>query len=625
MNFDEVLIEILNEFAEGKNIDVEKYCLKYPQYKDSIISKLKIAEYIKNDLEEEDLSGKKLNEYIILKELGRGGMGIVFLAIHSELSRLTAIKILPSSISNDKEALKKFQEEAKIIAKFNHPNIVPIYSISNERGMYYIAMGYIPGPSLNNIIDKIRNTENPLHLKSTIVRDMLQLPTIEQSDISQKNIGLKRNPSFWNKNYIEFVLTIGSEIASALDYAHQSKITHGDIKPSNILLSSEGFPMIVDFGLSKDFKNLSTAKNSEFTGSLVYAAPEQIKDNITNEKTDLWALGVTLYELLTFRKPFQGNTIKKTSNNIQSGNLIQLRTLDKNIPKEVEAIINKCLEVNPANRYGTIGDLSSDLKNFLESKPIKARPDGIIQKIRKSIVRQPRLASLIIILFFLIPTIFIAIGNHLIWYKLREAENLFDNKKHNDAMTIYKSIENIIKVWPYKNEEIRSETILGTAINLERIKNYTDAFKYYNDYLNLDYQNNIYQAYRGIGDYYFRNKKYNLALDNYKKMMESVPNDSWKHFSYTAIATVLFDTSYDDYLLIKDGWDNSFANKSETNDSLWLAYNVDVETLLHNLNFSEQDIPHIRLKFIQIASTEYSYSLDKKYQNLSNPHKHRVY
>jgi len=191
MNFDEILIEILNKYAEGKTVNVEDYCKKFPQHKDAIISKLKVAEYIKSDLQEEDLSGKKINEYMILKELGRGGMGIVFLAIHSALSRLTAIKILPPSISSDKDVLKKFQEEAKIIAKFNHPNIVPIYSISNERGMYYIAMGYIPGPSLSNVIEKFRAQTNPLSLKASLIRDMLQTPSSDQEDITQKKYCVK--------------------------------------------------------------------------------------------------------------------------------------------------------------------------------------------------------------------------------------------------------------------------------------------------------------------------------------------------------------------------------------------------------------------------------------------------
>ncbi|MCQ9206844.1 MAG: protein kinase [Omnitrophica bacterium] len=414
MNFENILLEILEKLITNDKIDIDEYCKKFPQYKDEILAKLRTAEFLKSNFQEEELSGKKLGEYLLLQELGRGGMGIVFLAIQPSLSRLTAVKVLPPSFARDKKTLKNFQEEAKIIAKFNHPNIAPIYSISNEKGVNYIAMGYISGISLKNIIEKLQKTKDPHKLKATVIQELLHVAPPNKKDISQKSISLKRGFQFWNKAYCQFVATIGAEIADALSYAHQSGISHGDIKPSNVLLTNEGMPMIVDFGLSKDIKKLSVSTSKEFTGTLAYAAPEQVKNNTINDKTDIWSLGLTLYELLAFKNPFSENTVKKTVDKILKSYPLPLKHYNKKIPAELEAIILKCLENKPENRYASIAELAKDLNNYLESKPIKAKPLNIVKRTGKLIKRKPVLASLAIgMLLLSLPASFFSYSSYL--------------------------------------------------------------------------------------------------------------------------------------------------------------------------------------------------------------------
>jgi len=393
MDFDNILLEILNEFIKNENIDIEKYCNRYPQYKDALLDKLIIAKLIKQSFREEDLSGKKLGDYILLQELGRGGMGIVFLGIQPALSRLTAIKILPPSLTHNKEALKNFREEAKIIAKFNHPNIVPIYSIGNERGVNYIAMSYINGLSLKDIIEKIKDRKNIDTLKASNILNILQEGTVKKQKISQESITLERSPEFWNKSYFDFIATIGAEIADALNYAHRNGIIHGDIKPSNILLTKNAIPMIVDFGLSKEIKKDCSGKTGYFCGTLIYAAPEQIKKHIMNDKTDIWALGVLLYELLTLVNPFKKANIRQTVGEILKANPLPLRYYNKKIPIELEAIVLKCLEKNSNDRYNSAAELYQDLRNYLELKPIKAKPLNVISKTHKWIKRNPVLSG----------------------------------------------------------------------------------------------------------------------------------------------------------------------------------------------------------------------------------------
>lgn len=449
MDFNNLLLQILDEFIDGRKIDIEDYCKKYPQYREAILSKFRTAEFIKNNLREEDLSGKKLGEYIILQELGRGGMGVVFLGVQPTLSRLTAIKVLPPTFSHDKETLKNFQEEAKIVAKFNHPNIVPIYSISDERGIYYIAMGYISGLSLKSIVEILKVNKDPGKLNASVVKNILQTPLAEKQDISQKSITLKRNLNFWGIPYYKFVATIGKEIADALNYAHQNGIIHGDLKPSNILLTNEAFPMVVDFGLSRNIKTKVSSKSIEFSGTLAYAAPEQITANILDAKTDIWSLGVTLYELLTLKNPFAEKTVKKIADKILKGNPASLRSYRKNIPLELEAIVLKCLEKKPVNRYSWIQALSDDLSNYLASKPIKAKPDGILGKTRKAIKRKPITAILLFIVACLSILSFIAGLKPLTDKYFNAITYAIKEGRISEAIDLFNKCEIASKFYPY--------------------------------------------------------------------------------------------------------------------------------------------------------------------------------
>ena len=397
MDFDSVLLKVLDDFIDGKKVDVEGYCKKYPEHRQKLLSKLKTADFIKRNLQEEDLSGRKFGEYIILQELGRGGMGIVFLAIQPSLSRLVTIKTLPSSFVCDKEALKNFQEEARIIAKFNHPNIIPIYSFGTEQKINYIAMGYVSGPSIKNMIERLKIVKALNRIKASTIRDMVQTAPFEEKDISQKSITLKRGFTFWNQTYFQFVATIGKEIAEAMSYAHQNGIFHGDLKPSNILLTNEAIPLVVDFGLSKDIKKIAHSKSKEFSGTLAYAAPEQIKENLINEKTDVWAMGVTLYELLTLNKPFMDKDVKGIVDKILDQDPPFLRSFNKKIPIELEAIVFKCLDKKPENRYSSASELSQDLRNYLDEKLIRAKPIGPIKRLHKKAKRHPILTIAIFI------------------------------------------------------------------------------------------------------------------------------------------------------------------------------------------------------------------------------------
>ncbi len=459
MDFDEIILDLLNEITEGKQVDIDVYCEKYPQYKEAILAKFKTANFIKHHFQEEDYSNKKLGEYILLQELGRGGMGIVFLAIQPALSRLSAIKVLPPNFSFDKEALNNFIEEAKTIAQFNHPNIVPIFSVGEESGIYYIAMAYIPGLSLRNIIDMLKKNKGKIHnIKAVEIRNLLQEPISNKQEVTDKSITLRRNMAFWDLNYFHFIASMISEVADAIHYAHENKIVHGDLKPSNILLTREAIPMVVDFGLSA--KPGKGAPKNEFSGTIMYAAPEQLKNNVIDDKTDMWSLGVTLYELLCFRNPFTADTLQKTSDNILKGYPVSPRTYNKKIPHELEAIVLKCLENNPENRYATMGELSADLKNYLELKPIKAKRDNIFRRIKKAIIRKPMIAALVVLLI-IISIFTITYAPYYLTEKWRtDIDSLLNSKNISGALIKYRRLNSLGKFYPLSQRKVLNGHIM---------------------------------------------------------------------------------------------------------------------------------------------------------------------
>jgi len=454
MKFEDIYFEILDKIFAGENVDIQAYLEKYPQFAKELKSKLATLNLINNNFSE-DLNIKQLGEYTILQEIGRGGMGIVFLGIHPALNRLSAIKALPPSSSFDKESIELFRKEARMVAKFNHPNIVPIFTVGNDSGVDYIAMGYIPGLSLRRLIDQLKPLSGNQKFDGKTIYSLLNQgkQTEPRKESPGKPIGLKKDYSFWSLSYYKIVASLFAEVAAAIYYAHQNNIIHGDLKPSNMLLSDEGIPILVDFGLSKIVRHELPDKSNPFTGSLAYAAPEQIKERIFSIKTDIWSFGVALYESLTFRNPFQTGSVKKTADKITQASFIPPSYHNRNIPSELEAIAMKCLELDPAKRYESMDILSKDLTSYIESRPISAIRYGPIKKMTKAIKRKPLVATLIFILVSILPPSSLLIAKFSIDKYAQRGAQLLHNYKTNEALSIFKQIDKIAKFYPYAKKK----------------------------------------------------------------------------------------------------------------------------------------------------------------------------
>ena len=270
-------------------------------------------------------------KYRIISELGKGGMGVVYEAEDAKLERCVALKFLPPELTEDPEARERFIREAKAAAALSHNHICTVYEIGEEENRLFIAMEYIEGESLRQKIVK-----GPL-------------PQAE-------------------------ALKIAIQVAEGLVEAHKKKIIHRDIKPGNIMLTDKGVAKVMDFGLAKALGRSLITTEAKTMGTVAYMSPEQAQGQLVDYRTDIWSLGVVLYEMLTGQLPFKGEYDQSIIHSILNREPEPISKLRKDLPKGLEQVIGKALAKNPAGRYQSMEEFLEDLKAVAEGlKPLKAK------------------------------------------------------------------------------------------------------------------------------------------------------------------------------------------------------------------------------------------------------------
>jgi tetratricopeptide (TPR) repeat protein len=292
------------------------------------------GEYPRAELNPIVLEALRTEGYEVLGELGRGGMGVVYLARKMALGRLCALKMILAGAHAGAAALARFQAEASAVARLRHPDIVQIYHVGEADGMPYLELEYLPGGGLDQALD---GTPRPPESAAQLVEVM----------------------------------------ARAIAEAHRQGIVHRDLKPANILLDATGRPKVADFGLAKILgSDDGLTKSRAVLGSPSYMAPEQAEGNVQSvgATADVYALGAILYELLTGRPPFRAATALLTLVQVKESDPVPPSRLQPNLPGDVETICLKCLEKPPLRRYSTADALAEDLRRFLAREPILAKP-----------------------------------------------------------------------------------------------------------------------------------------------------------------------------------------------------------------------------------------------------------
>ena len=327
---------------------------------------------------------ERFGEFAIVREIGRGGMGIVYEAIQTSLNRRVALKVLSVGLILSKGAFARFQREAEAAAKLHHTNIVPVYTTGVQDGIPYYAMELVEGPSLEKVIkqtliessftdESIGKSQNPR-------QDSCVPETVEEPDAMTVAVAnaetLNATSSFGSgSKYFDNVARAMADVAEALDHAHAHGIVHRDIKPSNLLLSPEGRVVINDFGLAQVLEQPGLTLTGELMGSPQYMSPEQISSDHgqLDHRTDVYSLGVTLYEFLTLRAAFQGGDKAKILYQIVHKDPKSPRSINSKIPVDLETICCKAMEKNPAQRYQSTHAMADDLRRFVNRYEISAR------------------------------------------------------------------------------------------------------------------------------------------------------------------------------------------------------------------------------------------------------------
>jgi len=349
----DLLIEqFLGLYRSGEPVTVDVFAEQHPEQQEQLLELLPTLLALEGVKRDRATSGAghvrvslpkldRLGDFRIEGELGRGGMGVVFDAVQESLDRRVALKVVPQASLLTGNQLERFRREAQIAARLHHSNIVPVYGSGESDGYHWYAMQHLDGQSL----DQWRQ---------------------QQSELVPEGSGAWRNRA-------RFVARMGAAAASALQYAHSLGTLHRDIKPGNFLLDRDDHLWMTDFGLAKALEDEGLTHSGDLLGTLQYMAPEQFA-GIYDVRSEVYALGVTLYEMLTLAPAFRGRHRSELMELVKSQRIELLTRVCPDVPLDLATIVGKAMAREPLDRYATAEALEQDLQAFLEDRPIQARP-----------------------------------------------------------------------------------------------------------------------------------------------------------------------------------------------------------------------------------------------------------
>ena len=318
----------------------------------------------------------RLGDYELIRQIGRGGMGVVFEAVQKSLDRKVAVKVLPKSLLEEPQQLERFEREARTAGSLHHTNIVPVFGVGSDQGFHYYVMQRIDGTGLDRILADKTDPYTPGE-----------------------------------------VARLGLQAANALAYAHGQGVLHRDIKPANLIVNDQLDLWVTDFGVAKAIEEESH-QTGEVVGTLRYMAPEQIRGEL-DPRSDLYSLGCSLYELLARRPAVDDPTIRQSIVSAQPINAPRpIRYFNKHVPRDLEAILLASMAIDADDRYATADDLASDLRRFLNDEPLRISPPTRPQLAMRWSKRNPAIAALSV------ATIALLVGVAMLaWGRAQMAQN----------------------------------------------------------------------------------------------------------------------------------------------------------------------------------------------------------
>jgi serine/threonine protein kinase/WD40 repeat protein len=450
---EELAESFLRRYRQGDRPSIAEYADKHPELAEQIrelFPALVVMEEIGAEEAAAPAAGgvttggrrlERIGDYRIIREVGRGGMGVVYEAEQESLGRHVALKVLPQWATRDALCLKRFRREARSAARLHHTNIVPVHEVGEAEGIHFYAMQFIQGQSLDEILRELRRLwKEPARapegtqassaqgdLTNRIASELAtgqflegdaeaqsaaQLPASPHEEAARSQEGISggakvdradSSSTVCDKSselsdptragYYRSVARIGLQIAEALDYAHSHKVLHRDIKPSNLLLDLQGTPWVTDFGLAKE-EGEDLTQTGDLVGTLRYMAPERFHGRC-DARSDLYSLGLTLYELLTLEPAFSGTDRGHLVREITTTEPPSPQKLGRHVPRDLETIVLKAIAKEPERRYQTALALAEDLRRFLNDRPILARRVSARERLWRWRRRNPVVAALL--------------------------------------------------------------------------------------------------------------------------------------------------------------------------------------------------------------------------------------
>lgn len=465
--FEELASEFAERQRNGEFPSVEDYAKAHPDLAEEIrdlfptIAAMEQLKDRKAPTPKPTLGGlplEQLGDFRILGEIGRGGMGVVYEAEQVSLGRRVAVKVLPKQALLDERHLRRFEREAQTAAKLHHTNIVPVFGVGQQDGYHYIVMQFIPGVGLDEVLIALRamildddsrqfrtdSSSRASHAShnarallegnfsrpqsggfssfhkadktstldiaaaaatATVVMDSANVSTTVESEVSESkplDLDASQQLSLMDGEFYQSIARIGHQVADALAYAHEQGTLHRDIKPGNLLLDGTGTVWVADFGLAKLAEHDNVSRTGDLVGTLSYMPPESFSGE-TDGRGDVYALGLTLFEMLALRPAFFGRDRGKLVKQITEGDLPRLGRLNPSIPRDLETIVLKAVAHRPQDRYRTARELEEDLQRYLDDMPILARrmsaPEQFVRWCRKNKLVASLAASVLTLLF----------------------------------------------------------------------------------------------------------------------------------------------------------------------------------------------------------------------------------
>jgi eukaryotic-like serine/threonine-protein kinase len=448
--------EFVNRHRRGEKPSLQEYVDRYPHLaadiRDLFPALVKMEKVrpqtgdatgeFTGTIEETEKKLERLGDYRILREVGRGGMGIVYEAEQESLGRHVALKVLPHHALLDSKHLQRFHREAKAAARLHHTNIVPVYGVGADGGLHYYVMQFIQGMGLDQVLADLKRLRKAKNKADLTLPDRGETTARTQGAVSVAGVaaalltgefqaGCPTTPgmadasggedqpqtdsnfspstssdssvhlpgqaqgSTWTESgrqYWQSVARIGVQVAEALAYAHGQGTLHRDIKPSNLLLDNQGTVWVTDFGLAKASDSADLTHTGDIVGTIRYMAPERFQ-GLSDARSDIYSLGLTLYEMLALRPAFAETDRNKLIHQVAHDEPARPRKLDPEVPVDLETIVLKAMAKEPAHRYGSAAELAADLQRFVEDKPIQARRVSARERLWRWCRRNPGLAS----------------------------------------------------------------------------------------------------------------------------------------------------------------------------------------------------------------------------------------